>query len=62
MTVGTMVTDILEVKMERIGDDLKIIVPQAFCRQLGFEHGDTLLVTVEEERVVMKKKHKKTSK
>ncbi len=52
---------VAEVKMEKVDDELRIIVPEAVCKDLGFEEGDTLLVTVEEEKVVMKKKHRKTA-
>ncbi len=52
---------VAEVKMEKVDDELRIIVPESVCKDLGFEEGDTLLVTVEEEKVVMKKKHRKTS-
>ncbi len=47
---------ILEVKMEKVDDELKIVVPEPFCKQLGLVGGDTLLVTVEAQRVVMRKK------
>ncbi len=48
----------VEVKMEKVGDDLRIIVPEPFCKQLGLEGGDTLLVTVQEQRVVTRKRGK----
>ncbi len=44
--------------MEKVGDDLRIVVPQLFCKRLGLEGEDTLLVTVEAQRVVMRKKGK----
>ncbi len=53
-------SSILEVKMINDGDDLKIVVPRSYFHQLGLERGDTLLVTVEEERAVVRKKAHKT--
>ena len=39
------------------GDDLKIVVPRSYFQRLGLERGDTLLVTVEEERTRAKRKN-----
>ena len=52
-------SSVLEVKMINEGDDLRIVVPRSYFQRLGFEKGDTLLVTVEEERTRAKKKHGK---
>ena len=43
-------SSVLEVKMINEGDDLRIVVPRSYFQRLGIEKGDTLLVTVEEER------------
>ncbi len=53
-------SSILEVKMINEGDNLKIVVPRSYFHLLGLERGDTLLVTVEEERAVVRKKAHKT--
>ena len=42
------------------GDDLRIVVPKSYFQRLGLERGETLLVTVEEERSRAKRKHGKT--
>ena len=52
-------SSVLEVKMINEGDDLKIVVPRSYFQRLGLEKGDTLLVTVEEERTRARKKHGK---
>lgn len=52
-------SSVLEVKMINEGDDLRIVVPRSYFQRLGLERGDTLLVTVEEERVRAKKKQGK---
>jgi len=49
----------LEVKMINEGDDLRIVVPRSYFERLGIEKGDTLLVTVEEERTKARKKNGK---
>jgi bifunctional DNA-binding transcriptional regulator/antitoxin component of YhaV-PrlF toxin-antitoxin module len=49
-------SSVLEVKMINEGDDLRIVVPRSYFQRLGIERGDTLLVTVEEERTRAKKK------
>jgi len=41
------------------GDDLRIVVPRSYFQRLGFQKGETLLVTVEEERTRAKKRHGK---
>ena len=41
------------------GDDLRIVVPKSYFQRLGLERGETLLVTVEEERSRAKRKHAK---
>ena len=50
-------SSILEVKMINQGDGLKLVVPRSYFHQLGVRRGDTLLVTVEEERIGL---HRKT--
>jgi len=40
-------------------DKVRLVVPRAYLQQLGFERGDTLLVTIEEERAKARKKHGK---
>src|SRR5207245_4821382 len=47
-------SSVLQVKMVNEGDDLKIVVPRSYFQRLGLERGDTLLVTVEEERTRQK--------
>ena len=42
------------------GDDLRIVVPKSYFQRLGLERGETLLVTVEEDRSRAKRKHAKT--
>ncbi len=49
----------LEVKMIDKGDDLRIVVPKSYFQRLGLQRGETLLVTVEEERTRAKRKHGK---
>jgi bifunctional DNA-binding transcriptional regulator/antitoxin component of YhaV-PrlF toxin-antitoxin module len=43
-------SSVLEVKMINEGDNVRLVVPKSYFHQLGLEQGDTLLVTVEEER------------
>jgi bifunctional DNA-binding transcriptional regulator/antitoxin component of YhaV-PrlF toxin-antitoxin module len=52
-------SSVLEVKMINEGDDLRIVVPKSYFQRLGLERGETLLVTVEEERSRVKRKHGK---
>ncbi|HVH15649.1 MAG TPA: hypothetical protein VNA15_08035 [Candidatus Angelobacter sp.] len=52
-------SSVLEVKMINEGDDLRIVVPKSYFQRLGLERGETLLVTVEEERSRAKRKHGK---
>lgn len=52
-------SSVLEVKMIDEGDDLRIVVPKSYFHRLGLERGETLLVTVEEERSKAKRKHGK---
>jgi bifunctional DNA-binding transcriptional regulator/antitoxin component of YhaV-PrlF toxin-antitoxin module len=52
-------SSVLEVKMINEGDDLRIVVPRSYFQRLGLERGDTLLVTVEEERSKAKRKRGK---
>jgi bifunctional DNA-binding transcriptional regulator/antitoxin component of YhaV-PrlF toxin-antitoxin module len=52
-------SSVLEVKMIDEGDDLRIVVPRSYFQRLGLERGETLLVTVEEERSRAKRKHAK---
>ena len=52
-------SSVLEVKMIDEGDDLRIVVPKSYFQRLGLERGETLLVTVEEERTRAKRKHGK---
>ena len=52
-------SSVLEVKMINEGDDLRIVVPRSYFERLGIEKGDTLLVTVEEERTRARKKNGK---
>jgi len=52
-------SSVLEVKMINEGDDLRIVVPRSYFQRLGIEKGDTLLVTVEEERTRARKKNGK---
>ncbi len=52
-------SSVLEVKMINEGDDLRIVVPRSYFQRLGVERGDTLLVTVEEERTRARKKNGK---
>ena len=54
-------SSVLEVKMVNEGDNVKLVVPRSYFLQLGFEKGDTLLVTLEEERAKARKKHRKAS-
>jgi bifunctional DNA-binding transcriptional regulator/antitoxin component of YhaV-PrlF toxin-antitoxin module len=53
-------SSVLEVKMINEGDDLRIVVPKSYFQRLGLERGDTLLVTVEEERTSARRKNGKT--
>ncbi|TMI63787.1 hypothetical protein E6H12_04895 [Candidatus Bathyarchaeota archaeon] len=50
-------SSVLQVKMINEGDDLKIVVPRSYFQRLGLARGDTLLVTVEEERTRAKRKN-----
>lgn len=52
-------SSVLEVKMINEGDNVRLVVPRSYFQQLGFEKGDTLLVTLEEERAKARKKHGK---
>jgi hypothetical protein len=52
-------SSVLEVKMINEGDNVRLVVPRSYFEQLGFEKGDTLLVTLEEERSKARKKHAK---
>ena len=52
-------SSVLEVKMINEGDDLRIVVPRSYFQRLGLERGETLLVTVEEERTRARKKNAK---
>jgi antitoxin component of MazEF toxin-antitoxin module len=52
-------SSVLEVKMINEGDDLRIVVPRSYFQRLGFQKGETLLVTVEEERTRATRKHGK---
>ena len=53
-------SSVLEVKMIDEGDDLRIVVPKSYFQRLGLERGETLLVTVEEERTKAKRRHAKS--
>ncbi len=59
-TIVSFMSSVLDVKMINKGDDVKIVLPRSYFRQLGLERGDTLLVTVEEEKAAGRKKHGKT--
>ena len=48
--VGYPMSSVLEVKMIEKGGNVRLVVPRSYFHQLGMEKGDTLLVTVEEER------------
>jgi bifunctional DNA-binding transcriptional regulator/antitoxin component of YhaV-PrlF toxin-antitoxin module len=52
-------SSVLEVKMINEGDNVRLVVPKSYFQQLGFERGDTLLVTIEEDRVKSRKKRAK---
>ena len=52
-------SSVLEVKMIDEGNDLRIVVPKSYFQRLGLQRGETLLVTVEEERSRAKRKHVK---
>jgi antitoxin component of MazEF toxin-antitoxin module len=52
-------SSIVEVKMINEGDNVRLVVPRSYFQQLGFERGDTLLVTIEEERAKARKKQSK---
>jgi antitoxin component of MazEF toxin-antitoxin module len=58
--VGYTMSSVLEVKMINEGDNVRLVVPKSYFHQLGLEKGDTLLVTVEEERTRTQKKNAKT--
>ncbi len=51
-------SSVLEVKMINNGDNVRLVVPRSYFHQLGFEKGDTLLVTLEEDRARAQKKRK----
>jgi bifunctional DNA-binding transcriptional regulator/antitoxin component of YhaV-PrlF toxin-antitoxin module len=52
-------SSVLEVKMINEGDNVRLVVPKSYFHQLGLEKGDTLLVTVEEERSKTQKRNVK---
>ena len=52
-------SSVLEVKMINNGDKVRLVVPKSYFHQMGFERGDTLLVTLEEERAKATKRHGK---
>jgi antitoxin component of MazEF toxin-antitoxin module len=52
-------SSVLEVKMISEGDNVRLVVPRSYLQQLGFERGDTLLVTLEEQRAKGPKRHRK---
>lgn len=52
-------SSVLEVKMINEGDNVRLVVPRSYFQQLGFEKGDTLLVTLEQERAKARKKNAK---
>jgi antitoxin component of MazEF toxin-antitoxin module len=58
--VGYTMSSVLEVKMINEGDNVRLVVPKSYFHQLGLEKGETLLVTVEEERARTRKKTVKT--
>lgn len=49
-------SSVLEVKMINKGDNVRLVVPRSYFHQLGMERGDTLLVTVVEEKARSRKK------
>lgn len=49
-----------DVKMINEGDNVRLVVPRSYFEQLGVARGDTLLVTIEAERVKAQKKHGKS--
>lgn len=57
--VGYTMSSVLEVKMINEGDNVRLVVPRSYFHQLGLEKGDTLLVTVEEERAKDHRRHSK---
>jgi antitoxin component of MazEF toxin-antitoxin module len=57
--VGYTMSSVLEVKMINEGDSVRLVVPKSYFHQLGLEKGDTLLVTVEEERAKTRKRNVK---
>jgi bifunctional DNA-binding transcriptional regulator/antitoxin component of YhaV-PrlF toxin-antitoxin module len=54
--VGYLMSSVLEVKMINNGDNVRLVVPKSYFHQLGVERGDTLLVTVVEEKARSRKK------
>jgi hypothetical protein len=58
-SVGYSMSSVLEVKMINEGDNVRIVVPKSYFEQLGVARGDTLLVTIEEERARDQKKRGK---
>jgi hypothetical protein len=52
-------SSVLEVKMINNGDNLRLVVPRSYFQQLGFERGDTLLVTLEMDKAKARKKQSK---
>lgn len=49
-------SSVFEVKMINKGDNVRLVVPKSYFHQLGIERGDTLLVTVVEEKARSRKK------
>jgi hypothetical protein len=52
-------SSVLEVKMINNGDNVRLVVPRSYFQQLGFERGDTLLVTLEMDKAKTRKKQNK---
>jgi len=52
-------SSVLEVKMINNGDNVRLVVPKSYFQQLGFERGDTLLVTLEMDKAKARKKRAK---
>ncbi len=52
-------SSVLEVKMINNGDNVRLVVPRSYFQQLGFERGDTLLVTLEMDKAKARKKRAK---
>jgi len=49
-------SSVLEAKIINKGDNVRLVVPKSYFHQLGLERGDTLLVTVVEEKSRSRKK------